>query len=223
MLANLLDSTNLKADAPAREMEMLCQEAVAYGMAAVCIHPYRVELAARLLSGTPVQVCTVVGFPLGANLPATKLYEARCALSQGADELDMVINLAALKDRNYRLLEREVRNLAGLKIDHRLVLKVIVETAVLTPQELADLTCWVSDWGADYIKTSTGFGARGVSWADIETIKAHKSSQLKIKASGGIRTPDLALKLQAAGVDRIGTSQAGAILREMEAGKIEDG
>lgn len=215
-LAGYLDSTNLHPDARQQDIEVLCQEAVEYQMAAVCVHPCRVAAALQILSGTKVHLATVVGFPLGANLTSTKLFEAEQALKQGADEIDMVINLAALKDRDYHLLEHEVSSLAGLKTDYSLVLKVIVETALLTSQELADMSRLLGKWGADYIKTSTGFASRGVSVQDIETIQKHRSPDLKIKASGGVRTLAFARQLIDLGVDRIGTSQAGAILREME-------
>lgn len=216
-LAAYLDSTNLQPDASHHDIEKLCEEAVHHNMAAVCVHPYRVALCQSLVSCSSVKVCTVIGFPLGANMLATKLSEARQAISDGADELDMVINLAAVKDHDFHLAEQEVRSLASLKIDHSMLLKVIVETARLTTSELRDLSRWLGDWGADFIKTSTGFAERGVSLEDIETIQSTRNPHLKIKASGGVRTLAFAQQLIAAGADRIGTSQAVNILREMEA------
>ena len=214
-IASYLDSTNLQPDAQWADITRLCQEAIAYQMAAVCVHPYWVTRAHSLLMDTPVQVATVVGFPLGANLVETKLCEARQALQDGANELDMVINLAALRAGDYHLLEKEVRTLASLKVDHPLVLKVIVETALLTSPQLASITRLVGEWGAGYIKTSTGFAARGASLEDLHIIRANRNSFLKIKASGGIRTLDFARQLIDAGADRIGTSSAISLLGEM--------
>jgi len=216
LIASYLDSTNLQPDAQWADIARLCQEAVAHKMAAVCVHPYWVTRVHSLLMDTPVKVATVVGFPLGANVTKTKLYEARQALQDGAHELDMVINLAALRAGDYHLLEKEVRTLASLKVDYSLVLKVIVETALLTPQQLASITRLLGEWGADYIKTSTGFAARGASLEDLHIIRANRNSSLKIKASGGIRTLDFALQLIDAGADRIGTSSAISLIREME-------
>ncbi|HOQ09796.1 MAG TPA: deoxyribose-phosphate aldolase [Syntrophomonadaceae bacterium] len=215
-LASYLDSTNLKPDAQWPDIEKLCQDAIDYQMAAVCIHPHWVARAREVLAGTQVQLATVVGFPLGANLIDTKIFEARRALEDGADEIDMVLNLAALAAGDYSLLEREVRSMVSLKLDYPLVLKVIVETALLNTRQLAEITQYLGDWGADYIKTSTGFAQRGVSLEDIEVIRANRNPALKIKASGGIRTLDFALQLIEAGANRIGTSQAMALMRELE-------
>ncbi|MGB4304491.1 MAG: deoxyribose-phosphate aldolase, partial [Syntrophomonadaceae bacterium] len=160
-LASYLDSTNLKPDAQWEDIERLCQEAIDNQMAAVCVHPHWVAKVHRLLSNTPVKLCTVIGFPLGSNHINTKLFEARQAINDGADELDVVINLSALKEGNYNLLEKEVCTLVSLKVDHPLVLKVIVETALLSTGQLASITRLLGEWGADYIKTSTGFAQRG--------------------------------------------------------------
>jgi deoxyribose-phosphate aldolase len=215
-IASYLDSTNLQPDAQWADIARLCQEAVFYQMAAVCVHPYWVNRVHSLLMDTPVKVATVIGFPLGANVLETKLCETHQALQDGAHELDMVINLAALKAGDYHLLEKEVRTLVSLKVDHPLVLKVIVETALLTPPQLATITRLLGEWGADYIKTSTGFAARGASLEDLHIIGANRNSSLKIKASGGIRTRGFALELIEAGADRIGTSSAISLLREVE-------
>jgi deoxyribose-phosphate aldolase len=220
-LAPYLDSTNLKPDAQWTDIKRLCQEAVDNQMAAVCVHPHWVTRVHQLLIGTPVQLATVIGFPLGSNLISTKLFEARQALEDGADELDMVINLSALKAGDYKLLEKEVCTLASLKVDYPLVLKVIVETALLNAEQLASITRLLGEWGADYIKTSTGFAQRGASLEDLHIITANRNSSLKIKASGGIRTLDFALQLIDAGADRIGTSSAITLVREIEA-RVKD-
>ncbi|MGE5389669.1 MAG: deoxyribose-phosphate aldolase [Deltaproteobacteria bacterium] len=214
MLAAYLDHTNLKPEAARSDIESLCHEAVKYGMAAVCVHPGRLVNALSIISGSPVRLCTVIGFPLGADTAATKLFAARNALDQGADELDMVINIGAIKDNNYSLVKQEINSLLELKPEYDFLLKVIVETALLTSAELAAVTTLVSESGADFIKTSTGFASRGVSLQDIEIIKQYKSDRLKIKASGGIRELEFALRLLEAGVDRIGTSSGAGLVEE---------
>lgn len=214
MLACYMDSTNLKPEVRESEIRTLCEEAVNYEMAAVCILPCRLAVARELLTGTKVKLCTVVSFPLGAELLSTKTYAAREALNAGADELDVVINIGAVKDKRFRKVEREIQELVRLKNDYEFLLKIIVETALLEKYELAYLTEIISNAGADFIKTSTGFSSRGVSMEDIETIKRHRSSELKIKASGGIRELDFALQLVNAGVERIGSSSAGYLVEE---------
>ncbi|HHV16768.1 MAG TPA: deoxyribose-phosphate aldolase [Gelria sp.] len=161
-----------------------------------------------------MKLCTVIGFPLGAEDTATKVFAARQALDQGASELDMVINIGAVKDKDFDMVKDEVNSLLELKQDYDFLLKVIVETALLDTDELVILSQLVSESGADFIKTSTGFSTRGVSLEDIKIIKAHKSEDLKIKASGGVRSLDYALQLIDAGVDRIGSSNAATLVRE---------
>jgi len=213
-IASFLDSTNLKPEASASDIEDLCSQAAKYRMAAVCVQPYRLPLAARFLSGSQVKLCTVVGFPLGAAGMGIKLDEARQALRDGADEIDMVINLGAVKDRDYKTVVREINELSVLKQEQNFLLKVIVETALLSDEELISLTRLVSESGADYIKTSTGYASRGVTMKDIEIITAHKFEDLRIKASGGIRNIEFALELLQAGVSRLGTSNAVQVLEE---------
>lgn len=211
-LASYLDSTNLKADASIINIKNLCLEAARLHMAAVCIHPYRLSLAHDCLQGSGVKLCTVIGFPLGADGIQSKLYLASHALADGADELDMVINLGALKDGDYDKVEEEIKALVNLKKEQDYLLKVIVETALLSQQELIMLTRMISACGADYIKTSTGFADRGASVEDVKTIAANKAPYLKIKAAGGIKDLDLALQLIEAGADRLGSSNAVGIL-----------
>ncbi|HZJ85463.1 MAG TPA: deoxyribose-phosphate aldolase [Syntrophomonadaceae bacterium] len=212
-IASYLDSTNLKSDSSSQDITKLCKEAKLYNMAAVCLLPYRVQLATSLLLDSSVKVCTVIGFPLGADRTEVKLCAAKQALVDGARELDLVINIGAIKDGDYNLVEDELDLILQLKSEHDFILKVIVETAVLTEEELIYLTKLVSHLECDYIKTSTGFARRGVNIEDIETINQYKSKELKIKASGGIRSPDFAWQLIDLGVNRIGTSNAIAILR----------
>ncbi len=212
-IASYLDSTNLKSDSSSSDITKLCNEAKLYNMAAVCILPYRIQLATSLLKGSTVKVCTVIGFPLGADKSEVKLYAAKQALEDGAQELDLVINIGAIKDNNYNLVENELNLILQLKREYDFLLKVIVETALLTEKELISLTKLIGRLKCDYIKTSTGFAGRGVNIEDIETINQYKSEELRIKASGGIRSPDFARQLIDLGVERIGTSNAIAILK----------
>lgn len=214
MIAAWMDSTNLKPEAKREDIRILCKEAVYHGMTAVCIHPCRLALGKEYLDGSKVKLCTVIGFPLGAEDSATKVFSARQALQQGASELDMVINIGAVKDRDFALVKQEVESILELKQDYNFLLKVIVETALLNREELVTLSRLISESGADYIKTSTGFSTRGVNLEDIEIIKTHKSESIKIKASGGVRSLDFALQLIDAGVDRIGSSNATALVQE---------
>jgi len=215
-LASYLDSTNLRPEATQKDIALLCTEAARHHMAAVCIHPYRLPIAAGMLQGCNVHLCTVIGFPLGATLPAVKRYEVQQALEAGANEIDMVVNLGALKDHNYPLIHRELQDVLALKQEHSFLLKLIVETALLSQAELIYLTQMLSETDADYIKTSTGFSTRGASIEDIQTIQAYKSERLKIKASGGIRSLDAALQFIAAGADRLGTSSAVKLLEDFK-------
>jgi len=214
LLAAYLDHTNLRPEAIRSDIEGLCCEAVKYGMAAVCIHPGRLEVAAPILAESTVSLCTVIGFPLGADTTETKRFAASNALEQGANEIDMVINIGAFKDGRHDFVKGEIISLLELKQEYDFQLKVIVETALLIPDELTLITGLVSETEADYIKTSTGFSSRGVSLQDIDIIKKHKSQKLKIKASGGVRELDFALQLIRAGVDRIGTSSGGQLVEE---------
>jgi deoxyribose-phosphate aldolase len=213
-LASYLDSTNLKPEATKNDIAALCEEAARFKMAAVCIHAGRLPQASEILQGSGVKLCTVIGFPLGAEGRDSKVFSAVQALQAGADELDMVINLGALKDGDAQKVEEEVVSILKLKNDYPFILKVIVETALLTQAELIELTRMLGDCGADFIKTSTGFSSRGASLQDIQIISAHRPPGLKIKASGGIRQLDYALQLIDAGADRLGSSNAGRILEE---------
>lgn len=207
-IASFLDSTNLKPEARQIDIEQLCMEAVSYKMAAVCIQPCRLGLARPLLSGSQVKLCTVIGFPLGADRTDTKICAAAKALEDGAVELDMVINVGMVKDNEYGKVGREIEAFLALKQQREYTLKVIVETALLSESELGKMTEIVSATGADYIKTSTGFSSRGVSLEDMAIINCYKTKTLKVKASGGIKNLDFALQLLQAGADRLGTSSA---------------
>lgn len=213
IMNHYIDSTNLKMDATMKEIEALCHEAIHYHFETVCVHPYYVPFAKKLLEGSPVQVCTVIGFPLGMNTKQVKVYEAIEAINEGADEIDMVINVGALKDRDYDYIKDEIEEVRDA-IDGK-TLKVIVETSLLTTDELAKMTEICNETFVNFIKTSTGFGSRGASVADIKTIMEYRSDVLEVKASGGIRTAEQAQTLIDMGVTRIGTSH-GKELMAME-------
>ena len=203
-LANYIDHTILKPEATFRDVERLCSEAAEFKFAAVCINPCYVGLAVGLLAGTGVKVATVIGFPLGANLSIVKAFEAQQAVQQGADEIDMVINVGAVKQGNWETVLDDIRQVVEGAEDH--IVKVIVETALLTEDEKKKVCNLVLNSGAHYIKTSTGFSTGGATVADIELFKAIVGKKIGIKASGGIRSRADAEVMIAAGATRLGTS-----------------
>ena len=213
-LAHHLDHTLLRPDCTADQIRQLCREASEYGFASVCVPPCYVALAAEALAGTAVAVGTVVGFPLGYQDSRTKFREAEYAIEAGATELDMVINMAWLKSGNVAQVEEEIEDLADLAHVHDALLKVIIETALLTEVEIVLAAQLCAEAGADFVKTSTGFASRGASVADVELLRANLPAKMRIKASGGIRTRASALALLAAGADRIGSSNSVALLSE---------
>lgn len=206
------DSTMLKAISTTSDIKKLCSDAKKYKFKAVCINPCYVSLAKELLKDTNVKVCTVIGFPLGANTTYIKVEEVRDAINNGADEVDMVINVGALKEKNYDYVINEIKELREVSYDK--ILKVIIETCYLTEEEIIKMTEICNDTNVDFIKTSTGFGTRGASIEDIEIINKYKSNDLKIKASGGIRNKVDAQKYIELGVSRIGTSNAVKMMEE---------
>lgn len=211
-LEKYIDYTLLKSDASKLEIEKLCHEAVTWNVKAVCVNPYHLPLCKKILEGSETLLCTVIGFPLGASLPEIKLAEAERALAMGADELDMVINIGALKDGQDEYVLREINQIANLcKIKGKL-LKVIIESSILTDEEIERACKIILKTDADFVKTSTGFAAGGASIEDVSLIKKLVGIRKKIKASGGIRDRDFALELIQAGADRLGASSARAIL-----------
>lgn len=206
------DSTMLKAISTTSDIKKLCNDAKKYKFKAVCINPCYVSLAKELLKDTNVKVCTVIGFPLGANTTYIKVEEVRDAINNGTDEVDMVINVGALKEKNYDYVINEIKELRN--VSHNKILKVIIETCYLTEKEIIKMTEICNDTNVDFIKTSTGFGTRGASIEDIEIINKYKSKDLKIKASGGIRNKVDAQKYIELGVSRIGTSNAVKMMEE---------
>jgi deoxyribose-phosphate aldolase len=204
-IAAMIDHTLLKPDASAQAIEKLCREAKDFGFASVCINPCNVKLASGLLEGTDVKICTVVGFPLGAARKEVKAYEARRAILDGAREVDMVMNIGALKSQEYKLVEedmRDVRETCGRGV----ITKVILETALLTDEEKIKACEIAKKSGMDFVKTSTGFGPGGATVEDVRLMRSVVGDQMGIKAAGGIRDVETATRMIEAGATRIGAS-----------------
>lgn len=209
-LAGMIDHTLLKPEATVEAVEKLCEEAAEYGFASVCVNPCNVALAVHLLAETDVEVCTVIGFPLGASTTITKVMETRDAIANGASEVDMVINVGALKSRDYGLVLKDIQ--AVVEAAGEAVVKVIIETALLTNEEKVKASLLVQQAGADFVKTSTGFGSGGATVEDIKLIRETVGTEMGIKASGGIRDKAAAQAMAAAGATRIGASASVAIV-----------
>ncbi|MBY6267717.1 deoxyribose-phosphate aldolase, partial [Parageobacillus thermoglucosidasius] len=185
-IAKMIDHTLLKADTTKAQIVKLCEEAKQYGFASVCVNPTWVATAAELLKGTDVKVCTVIGFPLGANTPETKAFETKNAIENGATEVDMVINIGALKDGNDDLVERDIRAVVEAAKGKALV-KVIIETCLLTEEEKVRACQLAVKAGADYVKTSTGFSTGGATTEDVALMRKTVGPNIGVKASGGVR------------------------------------
>lgn len=211
-LAARIDHTLLKPDATREQIEKLCQEARDAGFASVCVPPHFVPIAAAALRASSVLVCTVIGFPLGYSTSAVKLAEATEALALGAAELDMVMNIAAFKSGEDAAVLHDIQQLAELCHTHNAVLKVIIETALLSPDEIRRACDLCADAGTDFVKTSTGFASRGASVEDVRLMRDQLPGHIRIKAAGGIRTQVQALALVLAGADRLGASASVALL-----------
>ncbi len=214
-LAARIEHTLLRADATSQEIERLCEEARRNCFHAVCVNGGRVELAHHLLENSDVKVVAVAGFPLGASDPDIKRYETEAAVDGGASEIDVVINIGRLRDGATKSILRELRDVVEAA-DERPV-KVIIETSALTREQKLLACEIVVDSGAQFVKTSTGFGTGGATIEDVRLLRSAVGSTFGIKASGGIRTCDAALALIRAGADRIGTSNGVAILEQYDA------
>ena len=201
-----IDHTLLKPEATRQEIEKLCQEARSFGFAPVCINPTWVKESAFLLHGSPVKVCTVIGFPLGATLPDVKAYETRRAIFDGATEIDMVINIGALKSGDDNLVKRDIAAVVEAAHDACAIVKVIIETALLTDDEKVRASVLAKEAGADFVKTSTGFSKGGATVADIELMRKAVGAELGVKAAGGVKDLASAKEMIAAGATRIGAS-----------------
>jgi len=214
-LARTIDHTLLKATASAGQVRILCAEARQNGFASVCVNPAWVPLCAAELAGSGVAVCTVIGFPLGANASATKAAEARLAVAQGAGEVDMVLNVGWAKDGAWAQVEADIR--AVVEAAGSALVKVILETCYLTDEEKRQACAAAQRAGARFVKTSTGFGSGGATVEDVRLMRQAVGSGMRVKASGGVRTCRDALLMLEAGADRIGASSGVAILEELEA------
>lgn len=211
-LAKMIDHTILKPYATQSDIERLCDEAVRYGFAAVCVNPTYVSLASKVLKGSGVKVAAVIGFPLGANTPKVKAYEAEVAIADGAEELDMVINIGALKSGDFPLVREDI--LAVVQVAHKgnALLKVIIEACYLTNDEKVKVCQIILELGCDFVKTSTGFGDYGAKVTDVELLRKLVGNQMGVKAAGGIGTYEDALKMVKAGASRLGASSGIRIL-----------
>ena len=205
-----IDHTNLKQDATKEDIKKLCEEAISYDFMSVCVNPDFVKFASDLLLDSEVKVCTVIGFPLGASTTRTKIFETKDALKNGADEIDMVINVSALKDKNYDLVKNEIASIK--KVCKKHILKVILETCLLTDEEIVAACKLAKEAKADFVKTSTGFSKGGATVEAVKLMRETVKDSMGVKASGGIKTHEDLIKMIDAGANRIGTSSGTKIL-----------
>ncbi|MPQ24563.1 deoxyribose-phosphate aldolase [Bacillus paralicheniformis] len=215
-IARMIDHTLLKPDTVKSEIEALCKEARVYGFASVCVNPCWVKLCAELLKDSEVKVCTVIGFPLGAASPETKAFETKQAIADGAGEVDMVINIGALKGRDIGTVEHDIRAVTDAAAGKALV-KVIIETSLLTDEEKRLACELVVKAGADFVKTSTGFSGGGATVRDIKLMREIVGPDIGVKASGGVRDKESALAMVEAGATRIGASAGVSIVKGLTA------
>jgi deoxyribose-phosphate aldolase len=215
-VAAMIDHTLLKPDASRKEIEDLCREAAQFSFATVCVNPVWVALCADRLRGTPVQVCSVVGFPLGATTPDVKGYETRRAIFDGAREIDMVINVGALKSGDVRTVERDIEAVTTPCRDCGVLSKVIIEAALLTDDEKVTACTLAKAAAADYVKTSTGFGPGGATVADVALMRRVVGADMGVKAAGGVRDLESLKAMVAAGATRVGASAGVKILKEAQ-------
>lgn len=214
-LARFIDHTNLKIDASRSDIKKLCEEAIKYGFFGVCVTPYRVKDAKEFLKNSEVRVVSVVGFPLGANTIDVKVHEIIKAAVEGANEIDAVINVGAVKDNKLDYVDKEIESLVEVAHGMGCIIKIIIETSVLNTDEIKKLSTIVADKGADFIKTNTGFALRGVTLEDVKTIKETVGNKIGIKASGGIRDAKFALELIREGATRLGSSRSIEIIESL--------
>jgi deoxyribose-phosphate aldolase len=212
-MSHMIDHTLLKPEGSQEEIAQLCYEARKYGFISVCVNPSYVKLCSQLLEGSGVLVCTVIGFPLGATSTESKVFEAQQALREGATEIDMVINVGAVKSRDYELVERDIASVARVCHAANAILKVIIEAALLTDEEKVIACQLVKVAEADFVKTSTGFGPGGATPEDVALMRRVVGPRMGVKAAGGIRTYADAQKMIEAGASRIGASASVKILQ----------
>lgn len=209
----MIDHTLLKQDATSEEIKKLCKEALEYNFASVCVNPTNVELAAKILNGSLVKVCTVIGFPLGANTTKIKVLEAKDAVENGATEVDMVINIGRLKDKDYDYVKKDIEAVVN-EVKGKALIKVIIETCLLTDEEKVIACKLASEAKADFAKTSTGFSTGGATPFDVKLMRETVGENMGVKASGGVRTSEYAKELIKNGANRIGASASIKICTE---------
>ncbi|MFM6956876.1 MAG: deoxyribose-phosphate aldolase [Candidatus Kapaibacteriota bacterium] len=210
--ARMIDHTLLKNTAIRKDIELLCSEALEFGFASVCVHPFYVGMCSSILHKSTTKVCTVIGFPHGMHRTGVKIAETMQAIHDGAHEIDMVIQVGALIDGDKDIVWNDIRSVADTAHQSGAVVKAIIETSVLTEEQKISACEIVSDAGADFIKTSTGFAGGGATIEDIQLLRTHVSPEIHIKASGGIRTIEQAMAMIEAGATRIGTSSGVSML-----------
>ncbi|MEG1242890.1 MAG: deoxyribose-phosphate aldolase [Oscillospiraceae bacterium] len=215
-LSKYIDHTLLKPDASAEQIEKICQEALQYDFASVCVNSCYAGLVSRLLKGSEVKTCCVVGFPLGAMLSEAKAFETKAAIDQGAQEIDMVINIGAVKSGDLALVKSDIVAVVSAA-EHKALVKVIIETCLLTKDEIVKVCTIAKDAGADFVKTSTGFSTGGALAADVALMRKTVGGELGVKASGGIRDLDSTLEMINAGASRIGASAGIKIIEQVPA------
>lgn len=213
-LAGMIDHTNIKPDATNEDIKKLCDEAVEFNFSSACVTPVNAALAHDILEDTGINVCAVIGFPFGTNKSEIKAFEALVAVEDGATELDMVLNIGALKSSKNALVQREIEGV--VESADGMVVKVIIETALLTDQEKIEACILSKDAGADYVKTSTGIGYPGANVYDVELIRNTVGPDMGVKASGGIRNLKTTLDMIKAGASKIGTSTGPAIMKDLQ-------
>lgn len=220
-IASLIDHTLLKPDATPDEIAQLCFEARKYGFASVCVNPTHVRLAAQLLKGSEVKVCTVIGFPLGATPPEVKAFEALDSIENGASEIDMVINIGALKARDLTLVAQDIRGVVQACHARAVLVKVILETSLLSDEEKVAGSLLAKEAGADFVKTSTGFGPGGATVEDVALMRRAVGPAMGVKAAGGIRSYADAEEMVEAGATRIGASAGVRIVSEARGEQLQ--
>lgn len=211
-IGSMIDHTVLKADASRAEVEELCKEAMENNFAAVCVNPTHIELCKEILQDAKVKLATVIGFPLGASTKEVKAFETSDAIDKGASEVDMVINIGALKDGNYRVVKEDIEAVVDAAKD-RAIVKVIIETSLLNEEEKIKACELAMEAGADFVKTSTGFSTGGATVEDVRLMKSVVGDKLQVKASGGIRDRETAIKMIDAGATRLGASAGVKIVK----------
>lgn len=216
-IAGVIDHTILKPEATSAQIRQLCEEALHFGFASACMNPFYVPLAAELIRGSAVKVCTVAGFPLGATTTDAKVFEAQEAIQHGAQEIDMVMNVGALKSGDDEAVEEDIRRVTDACHRGKAICKVILENCLLTREEKIRACQIAMRAGADYVKTSTGFNSGGATVEDVELMRTTVGPKMGVKASGGIRTYEDVLKMVAAGATRIGTSSGVKIVEQARA------